>query len=80
MANEQNQNGVDLMDEKDWLTQEKLMERYGFQGILQYVEDELERGKEMCEVNEEPEDRKNYSTLKNKVRVLILEFQKLHVS
>lgn len=72
---EQNQIGVNLLDEKDWLVLERLNEKYGYTGILQWIEDDLERGKEMCEVNEELQDKRIYSKLENKVRRLIQAFQ-----
>lgn len=72
---ETNQTGVKLLQGNDDLVMDRLEETYGYTGILQYLQDSLSHDKELAHLDGDV-SRRDYSQMENKVRRLILEFQK----
>ena len=73
------QTGVAIIEGDDEVKLVELEEIYGFTGILQYLEDSLNREKVFAKGQEDNDAAMTFMKLENKVRRLILEFQKVEV-
>ena len=70
------QTGTPIIEGDDEYKMVQIEETWGMQAILQFVEDSLQKEKEYAKVQEDKTSAQSFMRLENKVRRVILAFQK----
>ncbi len=70
------QTGVHIIEGDDEFKMQEMEDSYGFQAMLQFIEDSLEKEKEYARVQEDKTSAQSFMRLENKVRRVILAFQR----